>query len=172
MRAVFGQRLDRKLTKEGVRVMNVQYHSHEFAHFMKGKGERVVKVCWHPDNIGAVTVYAGGQKMHVPAMQWKAACRHLSGTDPNRREFDQAAARAVIRAIVERSTRATNLAGHLVEEWTPERIAYEEEKLFMNFRKSDAVPTAVATKDTDGLGMGSSIPDHDAPAPVARPFKP
>lgn len=208
MRAVFGQRLDRKLTKEGVRVMNVQYHSHELARFMKGKGERDVKVRWHPDNIGAVTVYAGGQKMHVPAMidgldgvsamQWKAACRHLSASDPNRREFDQAAARAAIRAIVERSTRATTLAGLLVDEWTPERIAYEEEKLFMNFRKSDAAPTAVAadrigvsiadfdfedarpepeeiavaTKDTDGLGLGASIPDHDAPATAARPSRP
>lgn len=207
MRAVFGQQLERKLTKEGVRVMNMQYHSHELARFMNNKEERDVKVRWHPDNIGHVTVYAGRQKMQVPAMldgmdgvtaaQWIAACRNLSATAPNRKEFDQTAAHAAIRAIVERSTRASTLAGLLVDEWTPERVAYEEGKLFMNFRKSDAGPAAVAadrigvpitdfeyedprgeptdiapaTPGADSRGFGAPIPDPAplAPSPDAAP---
>lgn len=131
----------------------------------------------------------------VTAMQWTAACRNLSTKDPNRKEFDQAAIRAAITAIVARSTNATKLAGLLVDEWTPKRVAMEEDKLFMNFRKSDAAPAALAADrigvsiadfddeaprkepeetasaevDTSDQGLGASIPDADASVPAARP---
>ena len=164
-RMVFGQNLHRKLTREGVTVLGVRYHSETLARWITTRRERDVEVRWHPDDISAVTVYVAGQKFQVGAVQegfeavtareWLAACRALRAGDPHARAYDRKIVMKAIQAIRDRSSSATKLAGLIAEDWSPERIRQEEDRLFLGFSVADEhAPPAIAAD-----GLGRSIPD-------------
>ncbi|MCJ8141048.1 Mu transposase C-terminal domain-containing protein [Falsirhodobacter halotolerans] len=171
-RVIFGERLPRKLSREGVSVMGLRYHSEALAQLMTKREERDVEVRWHPDDIGRVTVYAGEHKFEVgtvlsgfdgmSARQWVAATRRLKAANAGRKTYDQEMIHAAITAIEARSTAAAQMAGLLVDEWTPERIRGFEASLYIGFNvggKKSAQPAA-----TDGIGR--SIPDLEIHAPL------
>ena len=179
-RVIFGERLPRKLSREGVTVMGLRYHSEALARLMTNREERNVEVRWHPDDIGTVTVYAGDQKFEVgtvlpgfdgvSARQWVAATRELKAGNPGRRSHDRQMIHAAIAAIEGRSTAATQMAGLLVDEWTPERIRDLEASLYIGFHAGGDKPAQPAAAD----GIGRSIPDPEmqAPRPAASPAIP
>jgi len=131
------------------------------------KEERDVEVRWHPDNIGEVTVYVGGQKFEtravhpgfdgVTARQWLAARRELRGADPQRETHDRQIVLQAVQAIRDRSTSVTTLAGLIAEDWSPTQIKQEEDRLFISFD----VTTARQEQPTAFDGMGQVIPDED-----------
>lgn len=176
-RVIFGERLPRKLSREGVTVMGLRYHSEALARLMTNREERNVEVRWHPDDIGTVTVYAGEQKFEagtvlpgfdgVSAGQWVAATRELKAANAGRKSYDRKMIHAAIKAIEGRSTAATRMAGLLVDEWTPERIGHLEASLYIGFNAGGDKPAQPAAAD----GIGSSIPDPEvhAPRPGAIP---
>ncbi|SIT12772.1 Mu transposase C-terminal domain-containing protein [Paracoccus saliphilus] len=173
-RVVFGERLPRKLSREGVTVLGMRYHSEALARLMASKEERNVEVRWHPDDIGTVTVYADRQKFEVgtvlpdfegvSARQWVAGVRELKAANAEHKTADRKVVMAAIKAIDARSTAATRLAGLLVDDWTPERIKQEEDRLFIGFNCADDKPARAVATD----GIGRSIPGLKThqPAPV------
>ena len=176
-RTIFGARLPHKLSREGVTVLGIRYHSEELARWMTRKEERDIEVRWHPDDIGAVTAYVGGQKFHVRAVvpgfegvsarQWLASVRELRATDPARKTHDRKTIMAAIKAIETRSTAATTLAGLLVDEWSPERFRQEEDRYFIGFRiavDGQAQPVAA-----DGIGRSIPDPQRGDFVPAASP---
>lgn len=179
-RVIFGERLPRKLSREGATVMGLRYHSEALARLMTTPEERNVEVRWHPDDIGTVTVYAGDQKFEVgtvlpgfdgvSARQWVAATRELKAGNPGRKSYDRQMIHAAITAIEGRSTAATRMAGLLVDEWTPERIRDLEASLYIGFHAGGDSPAQPAAAD----GIGRSIPDPEvqAPRPAASPAIP
>ena len=179
-RAIFGERLLRRLRKEGVTVLGMRYHSEQLARWMTSKEDRDVEVRWHPDDMGTVTVYLGGKKLQVgtavpgfdgvTARQWLAACRELRSVDPARRTFERETVWAAIRAVEARSTAATTLAGLLVDDWSPARFQHEEDRLFIGFRVTNDRQAQPAAVD----GIGRLIPDPEICdllqiGPVSRP---
>ncbi|UFM64677.1 Mu transposase C-terminal domain-containing protein [Paracoccus sp. MA] len=165
-RVIFGERMPRKLSREGVTVLGMRYHSEALARWMTCKEERNVEVRWHPDDIGQVTVYVQGQRFQVgsvlpgfdgvSAREWLAATRELRAADPARKTYDQQIALQAVAAIRERSTSATTLAGLIAEDWSPARIKYEEDRLFIGFNATVGRKTAPVASD----GMGRVIPDE------------
>lgn len=179
-RAIFGERLRRKLSKEGVAVLGMHYHSEELARCMTSRTAREVEVRWHPDDIGTVTVYVDGRKIQVgatvpgfngvTARQWLAMRRELRAVDPARKAYDVRTIQVAIQAIDARSSAAMTVAGLLVDEWSPERIKQEEDRLFIGFRVTPDQQGEPRAAD----GIGRSIPDpeaHELPsaAPADRP---
>ncbi|RDD72235.1 Mu transposase C-terminal domain-containing protein [Paracoccus versutus] len=170
-RIIFGERLPRKLSREGVTVLGLRYHSEALARLMTNREERNVEVRWHPDDIGTVTVYAGDQKFEVgtvlpgfdgvSARQWVAATRELKAANAERKAYDRQMIHAALRAIEGRSTAAIRLAGLLVDEWSPERIRDLENSLYIGFNAGSDKPARPAAAD----GLGRSIPDPEAQAP-------
>lgn len=158
----------------------MRYHSEALAQWILRRGERDVEVRWHPDDISRVNVYAGGQNFEVRAVhdgfqgvsarQWLAATRELRSTHAARTTRDRESVLEAVSAIKARSTAATKLAGLLVDEWSPERIRREEQRLFTGFSISGEKQAPV--RETDGLGR--SIPEQEGPsAPsTAQPSAP
>lgn len=174
-RAIFGQRLIRRLSKEGVAVLGVHYHSEELARYMMSRNARDVEVRWHPDDIGTVTIYIEGGQLQVgatfpgfegvSAQQWLAARRQLQGVNPERKAYDITTIQVAIRAIEARGSAAVALAGLLVEDWTPERIKWEENRLFIGFHVApDKQPPSLAA---DGIGRSVLNPETGKLPPAA-----
>ena len=171
-RVIFGERLPRKLSREGVTVMGLRYHSEALAQLMTKREERDVEVRWHPDDIGRVTVYAGEQKFAVgtvlsgfdgvSARQWVAATRQLKAANAGRKIYDREMIHAAVTAIEERSTAATRMAGLLVVEWTPERIRDLGASLYIGFNVGGKKSAQAAATD----GIGRSIPGLEMHAPL------
>lgn len=172
-RLVFGQNLDRKLTKEGVTVLGVRYHSERLALWMDRNGEGEIDVRWHPKDLGAVEARLGHEWFEIPAVDqmmegkaaktWMVATRNLRAAHPKRKTFDQETVHAAMQAIEERNAVAMAAAGLLVDEWTDKRIADIESTMFQGaFAKPAQPPAPVAD------GFGRSIPTPDVPTAPAK----
>lgn len=172
-RLVFGQNLDRKLTKEGVTVLGVRYHSERLALWMDRNGEGEIDVRWHPKDLGAVEARLGNEWFEIPAVDhmmegkaaktWMVATRNLRAAHPKRKTFDLETVHAAMQAIEERNAVAMAAAGLLVDEWTDKRIADIESTMFQGaFAKPAQPPAPVAD------GFGRSIPTPDVATTPAK----
>ncbi|MBN2741961.1 MAG: DDE-type integrase/transposase/recombinase [Rhodobacteraceae bacterium] len=176
-RLIFGVRHTRKLDQSGIMVQGLRYHSDELARWMLPDGEVELEVAWHPRDIGAILVYLGGEWVEVPALDeryrgvaaqtWLTAARQLKSANPRRKEFDHDTIFAAIKAIEDRNAQAMALAGLLVEEWTEEKLARAEKRLFMGFRESTRTPSDVAPAADGKPGM--SIPSPEKEETAAKP---
>ncbi len=168
-RLVFGESLTRKVTKEGLTVLDVRYHSERLALWMNRSGEAHVDVRWHPRDIGAVMVRLGQEWFEVPALDpmmdgkpakvWMVATRNLRAAHPKRKSFDRNTVLAAMDAIQARNADAMASAGLLVDQWGDKRIENIERTMFQGaFCKAPKKPAPA-----DG-GFGQSIPTPEETA--------
>ncbi|QCO54443.1 DDE-type integrase/transposase/recombinase [Pseudorhodobacter turbinis] len=171
-RLVFGEPLVRKVTKEGLTVLGVRYHSERLALWMNRNGEAHIDVRWHPRDIGAVEVRLGTEWFEIPALDpmmegkaaktWMTATNNLRAAHPKRKSFDREVVLAAMEAIQDRNATAMAAAGLLVDEWSETRIKKIETTMFQgSFCNAPAQPAPV-----DG-GFGQSIP---GPEDTANPL--
>ena len=175
-RACFGNHLSRSLGKKGVTVFNVNYHSEELALFMNEVGECDVAVRWSPSNIGTVDVRCGKDWLEVSsknvdlrntsAQVYLAACRKARADNPKTKALNRVMIEGAIRAISERNAAAIANSGIVLEDWSPERIAYEEDANMSGFQIIEG-PKSTASNDGTGFA-GVSIADEVEETPSAR----
>lgn len=177
MRLVFGERLQRVVSRQGVVVLGVRYHSVELAQWFLRNTDHKVDVRWHPKEIGTILVHLAGKWVAVPSVQsgldgmhaqtWLSAMRGLKASFPRQTEFESDAIDNALMAISERVKGSKLTAKLWVESWSPERIAAEEARLFMNFTvKGNQRPAYVASMD------GMVIEGTPLPEGVAETAKP
>ncbi len=176
-RACFGKHLSRSLGKEGVTVLNVKYHSEELARFMNKVGECDVEVRWSPADIGQVDVRCGDNWFEVPSLSvdlrntsaqvFLAACRKARADNPKTKALNRATIEAAIRAISDRNAAAIANSGIVLEDWSPERIAYEEDANMSGFQIIEG-PKSTASDDGTGFA-GASIADESEETPASTP---
>ncbi len=165
-RLVFGQNMARKLTKEGLTVLGVRYHSEQLALWMNRSGESEVDVRWHPRDMGAVEARLGDEWFDIPAVDpmmegkaaqtWMVATRSLRAAQPKRKTFDRDVVLAAMEAIQERNAAAMAMAGLLVEDWSDQRVKNMETAMFQGaFCSAPKDPTPLED------GFGRSIPEPD-----------
>lgn len=175
-RLVFGENLERKVTKEGVTVMGVRYHSERLALWMNRNDEAFVDVRWHPRDMGAVEARLGDEWFEIPAVDpmmegkaaktWLVATRNLKAAHPKRDSFDRATVLAAMEAIQDRNATAMAMAGLLVEDWSTKRIDQIESTMFQGtFVKTPKDPVPVS----DGFGRSIPGPDEQPAAKTAKP---
>lgn len=166
-RLVFGHRMTRVLSKEGLTVLGVRYHSERLADWMLRKDKCDVDVRWHPKDIGAIEVRLGSDWFTVPAIDheldgvpaqiWLSATRDVRSRNPKAKRINTEVVQQAIKAISERNAEAMALANLVVEDWSPERIAREEKRIFRGVRFGKPKQLQKA-KD----GIGSSFPAPEA----------
>lgn len=166
-RLVFGRRMTRVLSKEGLTVLGVRYHSERLADWMLRKDKCDVDVRWHPKDIGAIEVRLGTDWFTIPAVDhaldgvpaqvWLSATRDVRSRNPKAKRINSDVVQRAIKAISERNAQAMALANLVVEDWSPERIAREEKRVFQGVRFGKPQPKKKVSE-----GIGSSFP---APGP-------
>lgn len=168
-RLVFGENLERKVTKEGLTVMGVRYHSERLALWMNRNDEACIDVRWHPRDIGAVEARLGNEWCEIPAVDpmmegkaaktWLVATRKLKAAHPKRNSFDRDTVLAAMEAIQDRNATAMAMAGLLVEDWGGQRINYIESTMFQGAFVKAAKDSAPVS---DGFGRSVPGPDNQA----------
>lgn len=175
-RLVFGKEMVRNLSKAGLEILNVKYHSERLALWMNRKGEGKIDVRWHPRDIGAIEVRLGDEWFEIPAVDpmmkgkaaqtWLTAWNRVRQTSNGRSKVDREVVLAAMKAIDERNVTAMAMASLLVNEWDDARIAKAEREMFQG-----AFPRVATPPASDGKGLGRPIAPPPADTP-AQPLKP
>lgn len=166
-RVVFGTDFERRLTKSGLWVLNVQYNSHALEEHLRSHGEVLMTVRWHPRDIGAIEVLIGEDWVEVPsviraidgttAYAWQTAWRQLRSASKAAREYSEATVMKALREIEAINARAMAMQGVLVDEWDEARIRRAEANLGNSRLKVSEVQTQ---QSESGLGWSLAPPVH------------
>ncbi|WP_323771685.1 Mu transposase C-terminal domain-containing protein [Antarctobacter sp.] len=67
-RLIFGHERERTVTRQGITILGIRYHSEVPAWFMTRAQERKVSIRWYPEDIGAVWAELNGRWFEIPAV--------------------------------------------------------------------------------------------------------
>lgn len=94
-RLAFGLPLKRIVQQDGIRALNVQYHSGDLARWYLKHGSQQVQVRWFDEDLGVIEAFLDGSWTEIPsssdafkgvdATTWAAARRALRARDPSAR---------------------------------------------------------------------------------------
>ncbi|MBB1492801.1 Mu transposase C-terminal domain-containing protein [Paracoccus sp. MC1854] len=146
-RLALGTRFKRTVSKTGVTVFGIRYHSEELARWMLRTKKREVNLRWYREDLGAIAVELDGEWYEVPAVfdrfkgvwaqTWLAAARELQIRFKHEVTFDEEIVFKAIRHIDEINGQAMKRIGLLADEWSEARILQEEERLLIGFDMSE-----------------------------------
>lgn len=174
MRMAFGTRIRRTLSKAGVTVLGIRYHSAQLAAHMYKHGRGKVDVRWHPSDIGMIAVRTEAGWINVPSVQrefegkraetWLTAAKHVRPGRVKAKEIDLRVALEAMEAIEARSNDARLTAGITVDPWDEARLTRVEARVFAGVTWRE---TGSAVEDRPGGGLiGEAIGDPiDPPRP-------
>lgn len=160
-RIAFGLILERTAQKDGIRVMNIRYHSEELAQFFLDHQNQKIQVRWFDEDLGAVHVQINGRWVEVPALSdlfdgvnattWKAAQRALRAKDGKRVEWERNVVSSAIDAIEELNHNrglSYNITDH---GWDEDQIKTFEKEAYQSL---EVVKARAMTEDSpDGYGQ-------------------
>jgi putative transposase len=149
-RLVFGTRFDRTLSKSGVTVLGVQYHSEKLAEWFAHRGRQTLQVSWLPENIGSVFVKLGELWHEVPAVyeefegvhaqQWVAARRQMKVADPRLKTWEHGVVANALESIDAMNLRKSLEFGLVSQVYSEKRMEALEKELFVGFALSSSEP--------------------------------
>ena len=172
----------RKLTKEGIRLFGIHYHSEDLAESLCQNPVRDMEIRWLPEDMGAIMVCVGGAWKEVPATRpgldgvsiqvWMAAWRNVRAADPRSRSHDWSIMLAAVRVIDERVAQARLAADIMVMDWTEKREQDVEDNLFRHVSFNNAGPRPLNADGQLGLSVPEvpiAVPPVGAPPAVEHP---
>lgn len=146
-RLIFGQERRKKVTREGVTILGVRYHSEVLARFMAKSHDRDIDVRWYPEDIGAIWAELNGRWYEIPAVferfrglsaqEWVRAAEETRAQNARNGEVNRAVVRQAIDYIQETNSAAMSRVGLTMEDWSDARMDYEEDRLFIGFKISE-----------------------------------
>jgi len=165
-RLIFGHERKRTVTRQGVTIMGVRYHSEVLARFMTRAHERKVDIRWYPEDIGAVWAELNGRWFEIPAVfdrfqgvsaqEWVHAAEEIRAQNARNAEVNFAVVRQALDYIKETNSAAMTRVGLVMEDWSEKRMDYEEDRLFIGFKTSETEPEN--PYDEDRSEWGTSLP--------------
>lgn len=183
-RKALGTRLKRTVSKTGIVILGIRYHSKALARWFMHNSKKEVRVRWYSEDIGAVAVELDGKWIEVPsalgrfrgerAQTWMMAVREIRASVAAQKTIDQ---EVVFKAMVRlREINASALArqGLFVDDYSKERIQRLEEEFLIGFEVDESPRTHGMRPATDGLGIdlptarSGMAPDHPAEVPALR----
>jgi putative transposase len=172
-RLVFGTKLERKVGKHGIRVLNINYHHPSITEWLLRNDDREVNIRWYPSDIGAVAVEIDGEWIEVPsvfkryqgvtATTWQATLTSLRMSSKRSQKLNERVIDQAITAIEDLNSDAMAAIGMLQEDWSPERIARDEDDLLGFFQDDfdlDDPSTELGSRDG---GFGTVISETPVP---------
>ncbi|UWR33022.1 DDE-type integrase/transposase/recombinase [Sulfitobacter sp. W027] len=142
-RLALGLPLKRVTQQDGIRVMNVRYHSEEVARWFLKNANQQVDVRWLDENIGSIEVKMDGVWQEVAAVSlifhdvdastWAAARRALRAKDGKRKEWEEGVIRRALDDI--EAINATRGAAYRIMDhaWSEKRLKAVEQEAVANF---------------------------------------
>ena len=172
-RIAFGLPLERVLQKDGIRVLNVRYQSHDLAAWFLANGKRKIDVRWFEEDIGMIEVGLDGEWHEVSAVfdhfngvnasTWVAARRALRSRDAKRLEWEEDVIAQTI-ADVEALNSVRKAECKIIDHgWNKERFRAVEREAMASFDITPTRDKQVQTAD----GYGRSVLPVAEPKPVA-----
>jgi putative transposase len=162
-RLVFGARVERTVHPYGIEVLGLTYQSRELQAWSVKARTKTVDVRIYPHDLGSIMVCLDGAWVEVPSLQpyasglsaraWVAAAARLRTIRNREAALSQPIVLQAIRDIEARCTAALERAHVVVDEWSDERIAREEERLFIGL----TLPREEEVLANPGDGLGSVI---------------
>jgi len=173
-RLVFGTHLNRMVSKSGIEIMKVKYHSERLARWMFANRDREVSVRFYRDDMGAIEVQMDGEWFEVPAVQnfftgvpvrvWRASLNMLANSAQRDYELNDDTMMDAIAHIKSINGRAMERIGLLTEDCSAERIEKEENRLIDMFTHSreNLAADPVRANAFGSWGHELSISEHMA----------
>ncbi|WGW05097.1 Mu transposase C-terminal domain-containing protein [Tropicibacter oceani] len=167
-RIAFGKEETRDPQRNGLTVMQIPYHDERLAAYFMHKKKRALRLRWHPNDLGTISVELDGDWVDVKAVPawaqglkaaiWEKTLRELSA---RRRRGEEVSGLIVARAIAEITALhadAMRREGILVETWTEERLRRVEETAigFADFGDTEAKPANEGDMLAGGYGISLS----------------
>ncbi|WP_172982818.1 Mu transposase C-terminal domain-containing protein [Roseovarius bejariae] len=179
-RLAFGNQVKRTVTREGITVMGIRYHSEDLALFYMQPGSKQVDVSWDQTDLGAIEVYLDGAWREVPAVHdrfrglnlhvWLRARRALRAKSASRRAWEEEVVFKAIDDIEDLATDRSIAFGIVDTSISEKRLKEIESELFGTFR----ITETQSLRD-DGQDAGREItprePDPDRPVRTTTPRK-
>jgi putative transposase len=177
-RLVFGTQLTATVTNGGITILGVRYHSEALHRWAIHQHSRQVRVRWHRNDLGVISVeFDGGwrnvgavhETFHgVKADEWLPAARALRVNHKLEAEIAEPIVRKAIQAICEMNAAAEKRADLSVPNWSAERLEREENSLFIGFHVADPIRD---TADNASAQPGSDLFANTievAPQPISN----
>lgn len=179
-RLAFGNQLKRTVSREGITVMGVRYHSDDLGLFYLQPGSKQVEVRWDQTDLGAIEVYLDGAWREVTSVHdrflgvnlhvWLKARRALRAKSASRRAWEE---EVVFKAIddIEALVKDRSTAfGILDTSISDKRVKELEAELFASFRTTNTQSLRDDGKDS-GREITPREPDPDRPVRTTTPRK-
>lgn len=178
-RKALGTRLKRTVSKKGIIVLGIRYHSEVLARWFMHASSKDVRVRFYSEDIGAIAVELGGHWIEVPsvfecyrgerAQIWIMAAREIRASVAAQKEVDEMVIFQAMTRIREINADALARQGLLVDDYSQERIAKLEDQMLIGFDVDETPHEARMPPATDGLGLelqtASSRPAQTATPP-------
>lgn len=147
-RLVFGTQIARTVTKKGIRVFGVQYHSEPLARWFVHTDQHEVDVRWHREDIGVIEVNIEGEWIEVPSVLeevrgvhaevWHGAVWALRASYREDAAVSRPIVLQAIRDIEAMNGNAMKRQGLIVQDWSKENLQKMEERLMIGFHVDDS----------------------------------
>ncbi|MDG4647278.1 transposase family protein [Roseibacterium sp. SDUM158017] len=174
-RLIFGHERERTVTRQGITILGVRYHSEVLARFMTKAQERKVAIRWYPEDIGAIWAELNGRWFEIPAVfdryqgvsaqEWVDAAAEIRAQNARNAEVNFAVVRQALDFIKETNSAAMTRVGLVMQDWSETRMEYEHDRLFVGFKVSETEPENPYDADRDEWGTrlasGGSTPSGD-----------
>ena len=165
-RKALGTRLKRTVTKKGITVLGIRYHSEALARWFMHNSSKEVRTRWYSEDIGALAVELNGEWIEVPsvfgkfrgerAQTWMLAVREIRASVAAQKKVDQMVIYKAMNRIKEINSNAIARQGLVIDDFSKERIKSQEEGFLIGL-EIDETPCDAKTKPaTDGLGLDLS----------------
>ncbi|MCA2011034.1 transposase family protein [Cereibacter sphaeroides] len=165
-RLLFGHERERTVTRHGITILGIRYHSKVLAQFMTRAQERKVSIRWYSEDIGAIWAELNGRWFEIPAVfdryqgvsaqEWVDAAAEIRAQNARNDEVNFAVVRKALDYIKSTNSAAMTRVGLIMEDWPEKRFDYEEDRLFVGFNVSETEPENPYDGHRDG--WGTSLP--------------
>ena len=177
-RLAFGIELTRTVSKSGVTLMGIRYHSDDLAAWFRCYGSRKVDVRWDGADLGAIEVFLEGAWREVAAVHdrfqglnaqvWLRTRRTLRSKSASRKLWDETVVFEAIDAIEAMVAQKSAAFGILDTSISEEEFLQLERSLFSSFETS-ATSSKRVNDGEPGQIISPRAPDTD-PAVVERGY--
>ncbi len=142
-RKALGTRLKRTVSKKGIIVMGIRYHSEVLARWFMHATSKEVRVRFYSEDIGAIAVELNDHWIEVPsvfdcyrgerAQTWLLAAREIRASVAAQAKVDEMVIFKAMTRIREINANALARQGLLVDDYSQERIAKIENEMLIGF---------------------------------------
>ncbi len=162
-RKALGTRLKRTVSKKGISVLGIRYHSETLARWFMHARSNEVRARFYSEDIGAIAVELDDQWIEVPsvferyrgerAQTWILAAQEIRASVAAQKKVDEEVIFKAMTRIREINANALARQGLLVDDYSEERLAKLEDELLIGLELDETPYEAQMLPATDGLGL-------------------